>query len=344
MTPDPRYHSTEHTEKAFAERIEALQTTIRAKIPCGCSVQSFADACKSLESSTASQKQAQDLLNALKQAKSNEDLIKKAQAVVDQCKEALELMWNVEIETGQRLIKELDLLELEEALLECTVLVQSTPKGLADFCAQGEANAKLVDDFLSNSDWMKLMMSNGGASNGNYGRAIQIHSDLLEQIHDNSTELRRKLALAIALEHATPINFRFQRDQCVDPSARFNHYISAYDKGELDSKFETFTVWELRLVVDCDASEEEMQWGRDYLKAYRPDQVTSTDDRWKYVWTVRTDVSIYCKVAAPPSSFLTNSVIGFRSTIIIPNMISSVTNSCFQQAEYVELELGMHVS
>lgn len=295
MTPDPNYHSTEHTEKAFAERIEALQTTIRAKIPCGCSVKSFADACKSLESSTASQKQAEDLLNALKQAKSDDDLIKKAQAVVDQCKEALELMWNVEIETGQRLMKELDLLELEEALLECTVLVQSTPKGLADFCAQGNANAKLVDDFLSNSDWMKLMLSNGGASNGNYGRAIQIHSDLLEQIHDNSTELRRKLALAVALEHATPISFRFQRDQCIDPSARFNHYISAYDKGELDSKFETFTVWELRLVVDCDASEEEMQWGRDYLKAYRPDQVTSTDDRWKYVWTVRTDVSITAK-------------------------------------------------
>ncbi|CAJ1934484.1 unnamed protein product [Cylindrotheca closterium] len=295
MIPDqePHYQSEEHTEKAFAERIEALRATIRAKIPSGCSLQAFEDACKSFETSTASQKKAEDLLNALKKAKTDDDLIKKAQAVVDQCKEALEAMWTVEIETGQRLINDLDLLELEEALLECTILVQSTPKGLADFCAQDKANIKLVDKFLSNTDWMKLMLSNGGASAGNYGRAIQIHSDLLEQIHDNSTEIRRKLALAIALEHATPICYRFESGQCIDPSTRFWHYIHAHEKGELDSKFETFTVWELRLVVDSDASEEEMQWGRDYLKAYRPDQVTSPDDHWKYIWTVRTDINYH---------------------------------------------------
>jgi hypothetical protein len=41
-------------------------------------------------------------------------------------------------------------------------------------------------------------------------------------------------------------------------------------------------------VVDSHATNDESQLGRDYLKAYWPDQILSNSDQWRYLWSVRT--------------------------------------------------------
>eukprot|EP00980_Cylindrotheca_fusiformis_P017488 scaffold5490_cov125-Cylindrotheca_fusiformis.AAC.5 len=283
-----------HSEEFFQDRIDLLKNQIKDEIPASDSPlpHAFVDACKALKSSNDTKKKAQDLLDKLKKEKADNDAIKKAQSLVDSCEQTIEAMWKCELEAGSQLLDSLDLGSLEEALVECSILVQATPKGLAAFCAKDASHGPLVDEFLSNADWMKLMILHGGASKGNYGQAIKIHSNLLAQIKDNSTEVRRRLALAVSLELASNIKV-FHKDTFVDPVERFWHFVNAYEKNELDEKFEKFTVWELRKVVDCDATDDDLQWGREYLKAYRPDEMLSTDDRWKYVLAVRSDINYH---------------------------------------------------
>lgn len=284
---------SKHSEEFFTERIRALQNSIKEKIPSFDSdlLHGFVDACKALKSSNDSKKKAQDLLNKLKKKQADDDAISMAKDLVETCEQTIEAMWKCEVDAGNRLLESLDFMPLEEMLVECAVLVQATPQGLAAFCAEDSSHGPLVDRFLANSDWMKLMILHGGASKGNYGKAILIHSKLMTQIKDNSTEVRRKLALAVSLELATDLNIFHYNNEFVCPFDRFWHYVNAYENNELDEKFENFTVWELRKVVDCDATNEDLQWGRDYLKAYRPDEMLSTDDKWNYVLAVKSDVS-----------------------------------------------------
>ena len=93
----------------------------------------------------------------------------------------------------------------------------------------------------------------------------------------------QRLALATALEHAKPIGD-------IDPVKRYLHYEKAYLDGELDPAFKSFTAWEYRHVVNCDAPDEILQWGRTMLRNYRPYHIYNKDYGWRYVSSVRTEV------------------------------------------------------
>jgi hypothetical protein len=212
----------------------------------------------------------------------------------------------------------------EVELLECTVLVQGTPMGLSEWCKRGHivkdapygkslgtTNEVLLDTFLKDVILMKEVLIANGPSRGHYGPMLEIHSRLRQEMaqaevvahtaanpgkdsenrHGEFWTLQDRLALAVALEHATPILVFQTTGVYVDPVERFWHYLNAYQKGELDGAFATMSTWELRLVVDCNAMDRDIQWGRDYLKSYRPDQIwTREDDRFRYIWSVRTDL------------------------------------------------------
>ena len=284
----------DHPEEYFSNRIKELQDKIKENLPDESSeaMQAFLASCVSWKSAKNSLEKVNNLLQNLQKEGADDATIQKAQDVVDACNQTVENTNILVTSTGRIALEEMDLSKIgATSLLECTVLVQSTPKGLADFCAlDPDKNGSLVDEFLSNSDWMEQMIRYGGAAKGHYGTAISIHSQLLMEIADQPTKVRRKLALATALEHATPISVFQHADTFIDPISRFWHYVHAFENGELDKAFENFTVWELRLVVDSNAPNDQLQWGRDFLKAYRPDEVLSNDEKWKYVWAVRTDV------------------------------------------------------
>ena len=102
--------------------------------------------------------------------------------------------------------------------------------------------------------------------------------------------MKCKLTMAVALQLCQPrLHFHSKTDY-IDPIQRYNHYLQAYQNKELDDVFDTLSIFELRYVIDNDATNEEIQWGRNYLKAYRPDEILMDDVQWKYCWAVRSDV------------------------------------------------------
>jgi len=58
-----------------------------------------------------------------------------------------------------------------------------------------------------------------------------------------------------------------------------------------DKHFAGLTVWELRNVVNSEATNEDATWMREMLKRWRPDQVRTPCSKWKYIWSQRTDTA-----------------------------------------------------
>jgi hypothetical protein len=172
--------------------------------------------------------------------------------------------------------------KLDAKLVKGVVLLQATPHGLAAFAQQSPEREALVGKLLADDQFMKEMLSAGGASQGKYGRAMEIYSAIQQVSPQARTGCLQRLALATALEHAVPT--------AVDPVKRYLHYEQAYLQGELDPAFETLGTWEYRMVVDCDAPDEILAWGRAMLRTYRPDHIANPNYGWRYVSAVKTDV------------------------------------------------------
>lgn len=184
---------------------------------------------------------------------------------------------------------------LDGKLAKCMVLTVATPRGLAEFAQQAPANPALVEKLLGDASLMKDMLVAGGASFGNYGRAMEIYTAIQQASPKANEGNLQRLALATSLEHARPIKQSNAADQTnspttVDPVKRYLHYEKAFLNGELDPAFKNFNTWEYRMVVNCDAPDEILTWGREMLRTYRPDHIYNPDYGWRYVSAVRTDV------------------------------------------------------
>ena len=175
------------------------------------------------------------------------------------------------------------------------VLAEATPRGLAEFAQQGREQEALVEKLLADPAMMKDMLEAGGAKFGNYGRAIEIYAAILKASPKAKDGNLQRLALATSLEHAKPIPQSNPKNQTgapatVDPVKRYLHYEKAFLAGELDPAFKNLSTWEYRLVVDCDAPDEILTWGREMLRNYRPDHIYNSNYGWRYVSAVKTEV------------------------------------------------------
>lgn len=185
--------------------------------------------------------------------------------------------------------------KMDTSLVKCVVLLHATPAGLAAYASKGADQALAVEQLLKDPDLMKAMLVAGGARFGQYGRAMEIYT-LIQKASPRSKEGNlQRLALATALEHAKPIEQSHPsavKDGApfIDPVKRYLHYEKAFHDGELDPAFKNFTVWEYRMVVNCDAPDEILQWGRTMLRNYRPDHILMNDYGWRYVSAVKTEV------------------------------------------------------
>ena len=185
--------------------------------------------------------------------------------------------------------------KLDAALVKCAVLAGETPPGLAEFAQQGKEQEALVDKLLADNILMKQMLEAGGAKFGKYSRAMEIYAAIRQASPKAAEGTLQRLALATSLEHAKPIEQSNPKDQSnapttVDPVNRYLHYEKAFLDGELDPAFKSFTTWEYRMVVDCDAPDQFLAWGREMLRNYRPDHIYNPDYGWRYSATVRTEV------------------------------------------------------
>ena len=185
--------------------------------------------------------------------------------------------------------------KLDAQLATCAVLAEATPRGLADFAQQGARQEALIEKLLADPGLMKQALIAGGAKDGKYGQAMKIYTDIQKASTKAKTGALQRLAMGISLEHAVPVkqtNPTAQADApaTVDPVKRYLHYEKALLAGELDPGFKDLTVWEYRNVVNGDEPDEILAWGREMLRNYRPDHISTSDYRWRYVKAVKTDV------------------------------------------------------
>jgi hypothetical protein len=105
-----------------------------------------------------------------------------------------------------------DVLDAEFA--KYVVLLEATPRGLAEFAQQGREYWVLVEQMLANADLMKQMLVADGANAkrqgksygpAQYGQAMKIYTDIQKASKKAATGVLQRLALAISLEHAVPI-------------------------------------------------------------------------------------------------------------------------------------------
>ncbi|MEO0475790.1 MAG: hypothetical protein AAF085_07455 [Planctomycetota bacterium] len=194
-----------------------------------------------------------------------------------------------------RLDRVLESDRLDGKLAKFVVMNEATPHGLAAFAQKGATHKRLVDQLLADEKLMLHMLRAGGAKDGNYGRAMQIYSDIQKANPKAKAGVFNELSVALAVEHAKPIKQRnavaaTDAPEFVDPVARYKHFETAYLAKELDPYFEQHDAWELRYVVNGEEPDEILAWGREMLRNYRPDIITTGDDRWRYVSLVRTCV------------------------------------------------------
>jgi hypothetical protein len=173
-----------------------------------------------------------------------------------------------------------------ELLIYCFIH-DGQPAKLAAWCAQSEHQEQLLVSLLDNHDLLATLIMHGRPSEGAYGRTLE----LLHELPVEQDPVLQRLRLAVALELCAPVYpMAVNVDGTIVPSDRYVHYQQAYLFGELDPAFSQFTVWELRKVVNSDATEHDLCWGRESLKNYRPDIAIADDSHWRYTDIVRTDV------------------------------------------------------
>jgi hypothetical protein len=173
-------------------------------------------------------------------------------------------------------------------LVTFVALNQGGAERLAAYCQEsGDEKAKQLLAVLQDPDVLRQWLAFGGPKNGEYGKACEIYNTL---VPPNDPVLKR-LALAVALELAAPLYNSPMNANPIDPLLRYIHYEQAYLCGELDPAFPQFTVWELRHVVNCDAPDDQLGWGRECLVNYRPDLVLMDDPQWRYCYIIHTDVA-----------------------------------------------------
>lgn len=185
---------------------------------------------------------------------------------------------------------------LLDAKLALFVALQEAPaQSLADFAAQGEEQQKTLAWTLSSDDLLVEMAVADGPQNGHFAQAMEVYRQIWEASDKVGEGALKRLALAISLEHAVPIKQRnavaaTEAPAYVDPVKRYLHYEKALLAGELDPAFATLSTWDIRMVVNGEEPDEILTWGREMLRNYRPDHITTNDYRWRYVAAVRSDI------------------------------------------------------
>ena len=191
-----------------------------------------------------------------------------AQQLEKELREAFESLrtssWPDRMDQADAFFAEIEptLKELENAIMECAILIRSEPARLAEWCAEKEKHQEMWKAFMEDKDFQKKMIVNGGAALGKYYKSLEIHGDITKDFDkDAPNEVFDKIALAVALELAEPVGiFKHENEQFVDPYERFWHYANAHTHNQLDKHFAGLTVWEMRNVVNSNATNEDSTW------------------------------------------------------------------------------------
>lgn len=292
-----------YTEAFFQQWLDQNKTKLQPLLPKPDASQQkfFAAACQHVQDCVKALTDAQAHRDEIQKHKPvDQDALDKANKAVDAANAALEQAQTDVQTAGVPLLDKFEQDGLSDAtyqlLLATNVLVEATPKGLAQYCTgTTEDHKKALVQLLQDPRDFPLLQSMvlaGGAKHGKWGQALELYNQLQAFVlEDEHKALWQRMALAIGLELADPILvFGHKSGLYINPVARFLHYRNAWQFGELDPVFGTeFGVWELRMALNSVAPEDQLSWGREMLRNYRPD-LMQLDDKWRYCRVVRTDV------------------------------------------------------
>jgi len=185
---------------------------------------------------------------------------------------------------------------LDGKLIRIAILTHGTPRRLAEFAQLGKAEEALLDKLFADEALMKQIVVAEGALGGNYGKAMQIYTAILEK-SERAREVgtifqRLALGTSIALS-------------CNDPVERYQHYEKAFLDGELDPAFKDMTPWLCRFITVGERALNDLAWMRKAMRNYRPDHIRTSDTHWRYVRLVKSDM--------PYNSIRENEELGTKS-------------------------------
>ncbi len=292
QSPEPELNvQGEHIRRAYAQMLETLSQEVAAALPDIDSQmkQSFLQARAELDGLAAPVEgadpkafQAYEAANAQAQAK----VLAAARAVFQNAKALIESD------------------AMDAKLMKIAILRHGTPAGLAEFAQQGEQHKALIDNLLADESLMRQVLHAGGANGGEYGEAMQVYQLILaasEKARERGT-IFQNLALGTALQQpwlagkdkGSVNGLVFSDNENPDGQvARYLHYENAYLNKELDPAFKDFSAWECRFITNDPYTNEELAWGREMMRKFRPDHITNPDHSWRYVGIVKSDVP-YC--------------------------------------------------
>jgi len=118
--------------------------------------------------------------------------------------------------------------------------------------------------------------------------ALEILARIVASDADARAGMPLRIAVATALSPpGTTAGGAGQANPAVDPVARYAHFKKAHADKELVPSFSDLTIWELQKVVQSNASNEDLAWGRRMVRDFRPDLledemvVNSTSFVWR---------------------------------------------------------------
>ncbi|MCH2059644.1 MAG: hypothetical protein MK183_03365 [Verrucomicrobiales bacterium] len=118
--------------------------------------------------------------------------------------------------------------------------------------------------------------------------ALGIWHHLLNSDPDAQSGIYLKLALATGLNPpGTGNQGAGQAKSPETPLARYRFYKNSHQNGELFPSFDNLSVWEYRQIVSSNASNADLEWGRNAINTWRPDLrnnelvVNSTSEVWR---------------------------------------------------------------
>jgi hypothetical protein len=321
--PPPPALPTLHTREDYAKFFQEWNATLKAYMDNSLpgvlnisteTLSTFQSAIRAVVAARTVQRDAERLLDELQKANASAEVVEEAKKNVQDAQTSVQ-----DATTAGQMLARTTILQphFDDAFLSPAwddtyfliyIILQQGGTRWADWC-QGMATLPEARAFLAAtvlpplSPIIRAMMASGGPAQGQFARAWKIHQDISTAStnapadgtyttkHEMDEKVLERLQLAVALEHAEPIAIFGTNSQFLHPVDRYMHYRNAYLCGDLDAHFPQFNVWELRHIVDADASNDELHWGRQSLMAYRPDIVISPDPSWNYCLIVKTDVA-----------------------------------------------------
>lgn len=238
--------------------------------------------------------EAQKALEQVVSGQTQQDKIDYAKAEVDHRQKILEKETMEAMKLSSLIIDDIfcHLPQIEHILIPCAIVMDATPEHLSNYASKGPTELEQVQSLLQNVNLMRDILEANGPKNNNYAEALRIYNSIVSKSTEQGGVFYR-LALAVSLEFSDNIHI-FDTTIPIDPMERYFHYEAAYIEGSLDPCFSSLSIFELRMVIDNDASNEEISWCRSMLRNYRPDLIHVESYYWKYCMIVKTDVRYKC--------------------------------------------------